>query len=530
MELFPITLPKSNICTETELYYRASQPVQYEEQTGQLTVKRKTVLTLDTYFNCFSYQKYLQYTSVQVLEVHLQLQGQFQIRLLKAQLEGKNVQRTVLLTQQVQQERLMDTVLLYDLSRESGNGFLYLELTALSKQAVFGGGFYASPIAEEQLQPTKIAAVICTYQREAYVQRNLHHLAQTIFAAPEQEAAQHLEVFVVDNGKTLQREEIETSHVRLFPNKNCGGSGGFTRGIIEALRRKAEFSHVLLMDDDILLESNVLIKTTRFLQILRPEHQDLAIGGSMLRLDQMNVQHEAGGKWTGYKVKTSRANIDLCQVKNVLQNEQFEQNDFCGWWYLLIPLSLIDESNLPMPYFIKNDDIEYGLRVTKKLDFLNGIGVWHEPFEKKLALPLEYYYMRNILITNMIHEESIWNSIYMLIRRVGKCMVRRNYSAAQIPLQAINDVLAGFDYFLQVRSDLFHKDLTAICKEYDLNKKEKVGFVKTGMILLWYCITLFLKYSGRKKEYQARYHEACNCENWCRLLEIHENYEITQLI
>ena len=71
MELFPITLPKSNICTETELYYRASQSVQYEEQTGQLTLKRKTVLTLDTYFNCFSYQKYLQYTSAQVLEVHL---------------------------------------------------------------------------------------------------------------------------------------------------------------------------------------------------------------------------------------------------------------------------------------------------------------------------------------------------------------------------------------------------------------------------------------------------------------------------
>ena len=32
MELFPITLPKSNICTETELYYRSSEPVQYEEK------------------------------------------------------------------------------------------------------------------------------------------------------------------------------------------------------------------------------------------------------------------------------------------------------------------------------------------------------------------------------------------------------------------------------------------------------------------------------------------------------------------
>lgn len=521
MELFPITLPKSNICTETELYYRSSQPVQYEEQSGQLRLPENTVLTLDTYFNCFSYQKYLQYTSAHVLEVHQKIQGEVRLRLMKAEQKGKKVQRTVLLTQQVRRERLEAVTLLYDFSQETGNGFLYLEVTALSQEVVLEPGYYGSPIPTEQTNPTKLAAVICTYKREDYVKRNLQHLNQSIFVQPEQEIADHLEVFVVDNGKTLNQEEIETKQIRLFPNKNCGGSGGFTRGIIEALRRKEEFSHVLLMDDDILLESNVLIKTIRFLQILRPEHLDLAIGGSMLRLDQMNVQHEAGGKWTGYKVKTSRANMDLLQAKNLLKNELFEQNDFCGWWYLNIPLQLIKENNLPMPYFIKNDDIEYGLRVTKKLDFLNGIGVWHEPFEKKLSLPLEYYYMRNILITNMIHEESVRNSVYMLIRRVGKYMLIRNYSAVQIPLRAVNDVMAGFEYFSQIRSDLFHQKLIAMCSQYNLHKKEKNGFIKTGMILLWYCMKLCLRYPSVKKDYQARYHEVCSDKNWCRLLEIY---------
>lgn len=147
-------------------------------------------------------------------------------------------------------------------------------------------GYYGSPIPDARLNPTKLAAVICTYKREDYVKRNLQHLNQSIFAQPQQEIARHLDVFVVDNGKTLDRAEIETEQIRLFPNKNCGGSGGFTRGIIEALRRKEAFSHVLLMDDDILLESNVLIKTIRFLQIVRPEHADLAIGGSMLPAGQ----------------------------------------------------------------------------------------------------------------------------------------------------------------------------------------------------------------------------------------------------
>ncbi len=66
MELFPLTLPKSNICMETALYYRSSRPVQYDEHMGRIIFGKKTTLTFDTYFNCFSYQKYLQYTGAQV--------------------------------------------------------------------------------------------------------------------------------------------------------------------------------------------------------------------------------------------------------------------------------------------------------------------------------------------------------------------------------------------------------------------------------------------------------------------------------
>ena len=189
MELFPITLPKSNICTETELYYRSSEPVQYEEKSGQLRLQEKAVLTLDTYFNCFSYQKYLQYTSARVLEVHLKMQGKARLRLMKAEQKGKKVQRTVLLTQQVRRERLEAVTLLYDFSQEAGNGFLYLEVTALSQEVVLEPGYYGSPIPTEQTNPTKLAAVICTYKREDYVKRNLQHLNQSIFVQPEQEVS-----------------------------------------------------------------------------------------------------------------------------------------------------------------------------------------------------------------------------------------------------------------------------------------------------------------------------------------------------
>ena len=524
MELFPITLPKQNLCQETELYYRSTRPVQYNEAAGQIILPRHSVLTLDTYFNCFSYSKYQQYTCAAVLEVHVKIQGEAQLRLMKAEQKGRTVQRTALLTQQVRRQQLEAVTLLYDFSRETGNGFLYLEVTALSREVVLEPGHYGSPIPDARLNPTKLAAVICTYKREEYVKRNLQHLNQSIFAQPQQEIARHLEVFVVDNGKTLDRAEIETEQIRLFPNKNCGGSGGFTRGIIEALRRSEEFSHVLLMDDDILLESNVLIKTIRFLQIVRPEHADLAIGGSMLRLDRMQIQHEAGGRWTGYNVDTSRANMNLAQVKSLLQNELFDHTDFCGWWYLCIPLVLIDENNLPMPYFIKNDDVEYGLRVTKKLDFINGIGVWHEPFEKKEAAILEYYYVRNILITNAIHDNAMSKSVYLFIRRVGKHILRKDYLAAQIPFLALDDWFAGLAHFETIFPDQFHTQLMFRYGKLITQKNEtRYTFVQTIMKTLGYCIKLYLYYPQKKKDYKNGYLKVCNLEFWNKKMELYES-------
>lgn len=37
-------------------------------------------------------------------------------------------------------------------------------------------------------------------------------------------------------------------------------------------------------------------------------------------------------------------------------------------------------------HLIRGDDIEYGLRNCKRLVTLNGICVWHEPFESKYSL------------------------------------------------------------------------------------------------------------------------------------------------
>ena len=56
---------------------------------------------------------------------------------------------------------------------------------------------------------------------------------------------------IVDNdeGRVLSAEEFEGPHIYYHRNKNVGGSGGFTRGMIESIRQKPKATHVLLMDE-----------------------------------------------------------------------------------------------------------------------------------------------------------------------------------------------------------------------------------------------------------------------------------------
>ena len=52
------------------------------------------------------------------------------------------------------------------------------------------------------------------------------------------------------------------------------------------------------------------------------------------------------------------------------------------------------------------DDVEYGVRNIKHLVLMNGICVWHEPFEHKYASSLEYYNVRNRLVNCALHSNA----------------------------------------------------------------------------------------------------------------------------
>lgn len=506
MKIFSYRWPKEGVCQEQELYYRI---VSYGTGEGfttmenipqdgvSLRITKDAVVSFDTYFNCFSYAKYREYTSINKIIAVLNLKGSALVRLiaLREQNDG-SISREILKEQEIHTQGFKEIRLDYDFSSDDTQGYYYTEVAGL-EDVYCSGGFWEAPECEAP-DRVKIAVIICTYKREYYLYRNMAMVERDIFGIEAPDSIRDsVSFFIIDNGKTIPPDRWNGEHIRVFPNKNYGGSGGFTRGIIEACRRRDEFTHFLLMDDDIVFDAETLVKTVRFLAVLRPEHRDLCLGGSMLRLDMSFLQHEAGGLYDGRKDRPIKNNLDLRRWDAVLENEiKNKHMDYQAWFYMCMPLSTADIYKLPLPFFVNSDDIEYGIRAIKKLELINGIGVWHQYFSFKYSMSLVYYVQRNRLVVNALHRPrmGLLRQWFIIVYYTLTQLIRQRYIAAEFVLQAAQDFLKGPDFFLNMNEEELHKQLSARAEKFYTDEELK----KQGVAINKTKYKMFLGTSGQK--------------------------------
>ena len=384
---------ESEFCDVHDLYFRATD---CELKDGAVEFSRGGKLKFDTYFNCLSYSKLVQFTILDKLAYDLKLKGRFAVRIVKSVVteEIKRLFKDFDYCQRkdlpfvypaaidfdeeilVEKEVDGDARVEFEIAELESEGLLYLEIESLEDGGVFfGGSLFAE---EDPLRSTKIAIAICTYRREKYLERNIANLRGEFQKNPVLKNA--FDVIVVDNGQTLALEEDE--NVRVVKNKNLGGSGGFTRGIIEAYLA-GKYTHFLLQDDDIVFDPKMLERVLVYLSYAKNEK--LAIGGAMLRLDKPSIQYEMGSAFMGTYIAPNGRGYDVSLPIDVLRNEEQKKTTYNAWWFMCEPVSVVDEFGLPLPLFIKGDDIEYSLRTADEIMTINGLGVWHESFDSKYA-------------------------------------------------------------------------------------------------------------------------------------------------
>ena len=161
---------------------------------------------------------------------------------------------------------------------------------------------------------------------------------------------------------TLNENLFQDEKIHIFPNKNLGGTAGFTRTIIESFinDKNKGFTHIVLMDDDILLPESTLERMHALLKLLKDEYKDSLVGGAMFSLSEQQVQTEYGAEFIGSKLtKLNNKYYDMTDFSAVCANYIPAKINYTGWWCCCCSKKVL-ENGLPMPYFIHFDDIEYG--------------------------------------------------------------------------------------------------------------------------------------------------------------------------
>ncbi len=485
------------------LFYRGNR-CELEREKQALHLANHLIVDFATYLNGCSYEKWKKYTGAMGARLHLKIEGRFSITLVGYHLDVVSPIRKEFGTHHYDKKEKEEIVLEFPNNDETIIGF---EISA-EENVIVHGGYYEGVYADKKrLNPIELCVATTTCRKEEFIKKNVALIKKDILQS-EDDMKNHFYLHVVDNGRTLVPEEMEDWHINVHPNKNTGGSGGYSRGMIESLEQTPRATNVLLMDDDVIVLPEALKRTYRLLTLLDEKYKGSLISGAMLFYEEMNIQHEDIGtlrKTCNYQSLKGR--LYQHNLKDNLLNEQTEfygsSRQYAGWWYCCIPSSVIDKYGLSLPIFIRGDDIEYSLRCkANDIITMNGICVWHMGFINKYNLAFDRYMRcRNLLVAQAVGSISPEVKVLHMVKNAFITeLVRFNYNGARLVLRAVQDYLKGPEFFEEERCEEILKEVMEMNEkavplseisdvdEWDLNGiwyEQKRGFVKKW----WYRIT-----------------------------------------
>jgi galactofuranosylgalactofuranosylrhamnosyl-N-acetylglucosaminyl-diphospho-decaprenol beta-1,5/1,6-galactofuranosyltransferase len=375
------------------LYYRCNRPAEICQRGRRaLMLPRGAMIRTDTYFNSFYESYWREYTSLQHLVLRLRVRGCGVVRLYRR----TRGYETMLLD-----ERDFSGESSVEIAVSGGEGLLYFEIEARASGLGLHGAEWLGRAVEPR--PVRLAACICTFNRPAQLLRNLSRLF-----ADRSAAACVQRVFVVDQGREKVRDHPEYDFVageklHLVEQENYGGAGGFTRCLLEA-KSDGAATHVLLMDDDVVFEPESIVRAAAFLSLARSA---VAVAGHMLDRSRPRELVECGSRYLPEHLR-----IDEPRRRRVDSREGLtaflepEARHYGGWWFYAFPLATLERAGLPLPLFLRGDDVEFGCRLFHggvPTLALPGVAVWHESFEAKARSWHPFYELRNLLIAGALH-------------------------------------------------------------------------------------------------------------------------------
>ncbi|MDN5857836.1 MAG: glycosyltransferase, partial [Pseudonocardia sp.] len=403
------------------------------------------------YFNAFPASYWRHWTALDRVRLRLDLEGGGRVDVYRTKADGSQIfERGELLDGPGR--RQVDIEL--DLRPFEDGGWYWFDLTTdAGELTVHGGGWYADVESEV---PGRIAVGMPTFNRPADAVATLTAIASEPLVLEATVA-----VIVVDQGTQKVRDQAGFGHaaallgdrLKLVEQPNLGGSGGYARAMHEAL--DTDCAQILYMDDDILLEPDSILRALAF---SRHARTPTLVGGQMLSLQsraQLSTMGEVVDRnaylWRnapGTEPHHDFAERTLRQTPWLHRRVDVDHN---AWWMCMIPRSVAEEIGMPLPLFIKWDDVEYGLRARAagyRTATVPGIGIWHMSFLEKDDTSdwQAYFHYRNRLVAAALHGPDNPRAILVdIFKRTLRHLMLMEYSAVALQEMALADFLAGPD-------------------------------------------------------------------------------------
>ncbi len=413
-------------------------------------VPAQTEVSFAAYFNAFPASYWRRWTALRTVRLRLDVEGAGRVDVYRSKADATQIHVHGELVEPGRGQ--VDIEL--DLTPFEDGGWYWFDIsTEDSELVVHSGGWHAPVEAPGRAavtigMPTFNRPTDCVATLRAIGEDELVSAVVTAVVIPDQGVDK-----VRDQDGFVQAQAALGDRLRIIDQPNIGGSGGYARVMYEALEN-TDCEQILYMDDDIVLEPDSILRAVAFSRFAR---RPMLVGGQMLQAQARSRLHAWGEVVDRQRMRWNKApgteyDHDFAQhsLRQTAWMHRRTDVDYNAWWMCLIPRTVAEKIGLPLPLFIKWDDVEYGLRARDAgypTATVPGVAIWHMSFaDKDDATDWQaYFHLRNRLVGAALHGGTDRPTAMLAdgLKHALRHALAMEYSTLALQEMAIRDFLAG---------------------------------------------------------------------------------------
>lgn len=419
-----ILLPKNETPEAWEMYCRGKALP--KRATGELYINKGNEISFLTFYNALQVRRWKE--QCHLADLHLTLKGSGRVTV-QFRLSRKFVTEKFLYEQEVE---LTEQGVELDLPfwNECEPGLLFFAVGALTDTKLSGGFFSTSQAPNTDV---KLAVCITHFNRQKQVIAAASELNKELLSDPDYK---NISLIISDNSQNLKQAEVGARTI-LIKNRNTGGSGGFTRGLLEAKDRG--FTHCLFMDDDAASSAESIKRVFAFYSYYQGSKKT-AIAGILLHQDHEWVVHEAGGYYRRGQIAPVNGGRNAIAITELLElDDPLDKPNYGAWCFFAFPIAGIE--HLAFPFFVRGDDTLFSLHNKLNIITLLGVSTKIDSFLNKDSKNTFYLSTRACIAQSMILKHASRGLIIRNFRRDShSTLLRLRYSQSRGVYKGVSDI------------------------------------------------------------------------------------------